>query len=201
MCKYYLYCRVSTDDKGQEFRRQMLIAENSGLQFEEVFQEHISGGVRGDKRKEFNRMLEMLDEDSCVVVSESSRFGRNYLDCLDMIDIITQDKGASIKFLSNGLELKGKGKPSPYEWLVMSQFFIMDEFQKRQIGYNTRMALQAKKNAGVVLGHPKSEIDPAKVQQIKTLFGTCSVAEIQRRVGLGRRVVDRVIREECINGL
>ena len=69
MCKYYLYCRVSTDDKGQEFRRQMLIAENSGLKFEEVFQEHISGGVRGDKRKEFNRMLEMLDEDSCVVVS------------------------------------------------------------------------------------------------------------------------------------
>ena len=45
-----------------------------------------------------------------------------------------------------------------------------------------------------------NEIDPAKVQQIKNLFGTCSVAEIQRRVGLGRRVVDRVIREECRNG-
>ena len=144
-----------------------------------------------------SELLEMLDEDSCVVVSESSRFGRNYLDCLDMIDIITQDKGASIKFLSNGLELKGKGKPSPYEWLVMSQFFIMDEFQKRQIGYNTRMALQAKKNAGVVLGHPKSEVDPEIVQTIKDLYNKVSVSEIQRRVGISRRIVDRVIREEC----
>ena len=113
-----------------------------------------------------------------------------------MIDIITQEKGASIKFLSNGLELKGKGKPSPYEWLVMSQFFIMDEFQKRQIGYNTRMALQAKKNAGVVLGHPKSQIDPAKIEQIRELYGKVSVSEIQRRVGLGRRIVDRIIRDE-----
>jgi DNA invertase Pin-like site-specific DNA recombinase len=86
---------------------------------------------------------------------------------------------------------------NPYTWMTISQFFIQDEFLKRQIGYNTKVALQAKKNAGVVLGHPKSEVDPEIVQTIKDLFGKVSVSEIQRKVGISRRIVDRVIREEC----
>jgi DNA invertase Pin-like site-specific DNA recombinase len=86
---------------------------------------------------------------------------------------------------------------NPYTWMTISQFFIQDEFLKRQIGYNTKVALQAKKNAGVVLGHPKSEVDTEIVQTIKDLYNKVSVSEIQRRVGISRRIVDRVIREEC----
>lgn len=195
MCKNYLYCRVSTDNKGQEFRRQMLIAENSGLKFEEVFQEHVSGGVRGDQRKEFNKMLELLDADSCVVVSESSRFGRNYIDCLDMIDIITQNKGANIKFLSNGLELKGGEKMSPYEWLVLSQFFIMDEFQKRQIGYNTKMALKAKKIAGVRLGREPQYDTDFRNQVIAHYRSGNSMAKTGEHFGIAPSTVMRFVKE------
>lgn len=195
MCKNYLYCRISTDNKGQEFRRQMLIAENSGLEFEQVFQEQISGGVRGDQREEFNKMLKLLDKDSCVVVSESSRFGRNYIDCLEMIDIITIEKGANIKFLSNGLELKGGEKPSPYEWLVLSQFFIMDEFQKRQIGYNTKMALQAKKKAGIKLGAPRNYSDSFRSSVVEFYKDGHTMAETGEKFGISSATVYRFVKE------
>ena len=202
MCKYVAYIRVSTSEKSakQTYERQKYLIENCGIEFDAIYEEHISGGVRGTQREQFNKMLQTLDEKDVVCFTETSRFGRNYIECFEMLDLITQQKGASVKFLSNGIELEGGEKMNPYTWMTISQFFIQDEFLKRQIGYNTKVALQAKKNAGVVLGHPKSDIDPAKVQQIKTLYGTCSVAEIQRRVGLGRRVVDRIIRQECRNG-
>ena len=43
---------------------------------------------------------------------------------------------------------------NPYQWMMISYFFIQDEFLKRQIGYNTSNTLQAKKAQGVVLGRP-----------------------------------------------
>ena len=193
MCKYYLYCRVSTDNHGQEFERQKMIANNSGLNFEAIFEEKISGGVKGNQRQEFAKMLELLNEDTTVVVSETSRFGRNYIDCLDMIDIITQEKKAGIKFLSNGLELKGGEKMSPYEWLIISQFFIMDEFQKRQIGYNTKVALAKKKENGVRLGKPCtiSEETKAEIRALKQ-SKSMTYQQIADKYGVHKNTVARI---------
>lgn len=158
MCKIYGYSRVSTTERSakQDYERQKYLFEKSGIEFDGMFEEHISGGVKGNQREQFNKMLEILQPDDIVCFSETSRFGRNYIDCFEMIDLITQTKKATVKFLSNNIELKGGEKMNPYTWLTVSNFFIMDEFLKRQIGYNTSNALQAKKEAGVVLGHPKS---------------------------------------------
>ena len=150
MCKYYGYCRVSTSEKSakQDYERQKYIFQHSGIEFDEIFEEHISGGVKGNQREQFNKMLEKLQPTDIVCFTETSRFGRNYIDCFDMLDIITKEYKATVRFLSNGIELKGGESLNPYEWLTISNFFIMDEFLKRQIGYNTSNALQAKKARG-----------------------------------------------------
>jgi len=157
MCKVYAYCRVSTSDKSakQDYERQKYLLEHSGIEFDRIFEEHISGGVRGNQRVEFNKMLEMLDEKDLVCFTETSRFGRNYIDCFQMLDLITQEKKAGVKFLSNGITLEGGAKMNPYQWMTISQFFIQDEFLKRQIGYNTSNALQRKKENGIKLGRKK----------------------------------------------
>lgn len=154
MCKYIGYIRVSTSEKSakQDYERQRYLFEKSGLPIEKIYEEHISGGVKGNQREQFNAMLETLDSDTMVVLTESSRFGRNYIDCFEMLDLITQGRKAGVIFLSNGIELKGGEKMNPYTWLTISNFFIMDEFLKRQIGYNTKNALKAKKENGVRLG-------------------------------------------------
>lgn len=199
MCKYVAYIRVSTSEKSakQTYERQKYLIENCGIEFDAIYEEHISGGVKGTQREQFNKMLQTLDEKDVVCFTETSRFGRNYIECFEMLDLITQKKGASVKFLSNGIELEGGEKMNPYTWMTISQFFIQDEFLKRQIGYNTKVALQAKKKSGVVLGAPKNEVPADKVATVKKLHNTTSISEIQRVTGLGRRVVERIIREEC----
>lgn len=169
MCKIYGYARVSTSERlaKQDYERQKYLFEKSGIMFDKMFEEHISGGVKGNQREQFNKMLDILEPDDIVCFSETSRFGRNYIDCFEMIDLITQTKKATVKFLSNNIELKGGEKMNPYTWLTVSNFFIMDEFLKRQIGYNTSNALKARKAAGVALGRKKSDNYDEQVAEIE----------------------------------
>ncbi len=132
MCKIFGYMRVSTTERAakQDYERQRYLLDNSGIQFDEIFEEHISGGIKGNQREQFNKMLELLQPTDIVCFTETSRFGRNYIDCFDMLDIITQEKQATVRFLSNGIELKGGERLNPYEWLTISNFFIMDGIVK-----------------------------------------------------------------------
>lgn len=159
MCKIVAYMRVSTSERSakQDYERQRYLLEHSGIEFDEIYEEHISGGIKGNQREQFNKMLETLDEKDVVCFTETSRFGRNYIDCFEMLDLITQKKKASVKFLSNGIELEGGEKMNPYTWMTVSQFFIQDEFLKRQIGYNTSNALKRLAEQGVKLGRPKTD--------------------------------------------
>lgn len=197
MCKVYAYVRVSTSEKSakQDYERQRYLLEHSGLDFDEVFEEHVSGGVRGDQRQEFNRMIERLNEKDIVCFTETSRFGRNYIDCFDMLDIITQKKKATVRFLSNGIVLEGGEKMNPYTWMTVSQFFIQDEFLKRQIGYNTSNALQRKKEQGVQLGTPPKydDSDVEKVKELQRQGYTCR--QIGEMLGMSKATASRLGRK------
>lgn len=198
MCKIYGYMRVSTSERAakQDYERQRYLLEHSGLDFDEVFEEHVSGGVRGDQRQEFNRMIESLNEKDIVCFTETSRFGRNYIDCFDMVDIITQKKKATVKFLSNGIVLEGGEKMNPYTWMTVSQFFIQDEFLKRQIGYNTSNALQRKKEQGVKLGTPPKyhTEEIKKIKELQSQGYTCR--QIGEVLGMSKATVSRLARKE-----
>lgn len=195
MCKVYAYCRVSTTDRSakQDYERQRYLLEHSGIKIDEIFEEHISGGVKGNQREQFNRMLEKLQEKDLVCFTETSRFGRNYIDCFEMLDLITQKVGASVKFLSNGIELLGGAKMNPYQWMTISQFFIQDEFLKRQIGYNTANALRRKKEQGVILGRPTT-IDEKTLALIHSLREQgCSYDKISEETGVSKGSISRIL--------
>lgn len=195
MCKVYAYCRVSTTDRSakQDYERQRYLLEHSGIEFDEIFEEHISGGIKGNQREQFNKMLEKLQEKDLVCFTETSRFGRNYIDCFEMLDLITQKVGASVKFLSNGIELLGGAKMNPYQWMTISQFFIQDEFLKRQIGYNTANALRRKKEQGVILGRPTT-IDEKTLTLIHTMREQgCSYDKISEETGVSKGSISRIL--------
>lgn len=197
MCKYYGYIRVSTSEKAakQTYERQQYLLGNSGIEFDEIFEEHISGGVKGNQRDMFNKMLSKLQPTDVVCFTETSRFGRNYIDCFEMLDIITQQYGATVKFLSNGIELKGGEKMNPYTWLTVSNFFLMDEFQKRQIGYNTKNALAKKKADGVKLGRPETSTDEQKAE-IKCLREQgMTLMRISEITGIPKTNIIRILKE------
>lgn len=196
MCKTVCYMRVSTSDKSakQNYERQKYLLEKSGIQFDAIYEEHISGGIKGNQREQFNKMLETLNEKDMVCFTETSRFGRNYIDCFDMLDLITQKKKASVMFISNGITLEGGEKMNPYTWMTVSQFFIQDEFLKRQIGYNTSNALQRKKEQGCVLGHPKT-ITSEQEEMISELYKQGNSMDfIANEIGVSKTTVFRTLK-------
>lgn len=200
MCKTYAYMRCSTSEKSakQDYERQQYLLSHSGIEFDEIFEEHISGGVKGNQRQEFNRMLELLRPTDIVCFTETSRFGRNYIDCFEMLDLITQEKNASVRFLSNGIELKGGEKMNPYEWITVSNFFIMDEFLKRQIGYNTKNALAKKKENGVVLGRPKLIDDTVRNTILSLSANGVKGKDIAEKLGISAPTVSRILKESKV---
>lgn len=202
MCKIFGYMRVSTTERAakQDYERQRYLFDNSGIQFDEIFEEHISGGIKGNQREEFNKMLELLQPTDIVCFTETSRFGRNYIDCFDMLDIITQEKQATVRFLSNGIELKGGERLNPYEWLTISNFFIMDEFLKRQIGYNTKNALAKKKADGKILGRPRTIDNATRNMVISMHKDGIRGCEIARELGISTGSVSNCLKEYKANG-
>lgn len=200
MCKIYGYCRVSTSEKSakQDYERQQYLLSHSGIEFDEIFEEHISGGVKGNQRQEFNRMLELLRPTDIVCFTETSRFGRNYIDCFEMLDLITKEKQASVRFLSNGIELNGGDMSNPYTWLTLSNFFIMDEFLKRQIGYNTKNALAKKKENGVVLGRPRQVDDTVRNTILSLSANGIKGKEIAEKLNISAPTVSRVLKESKV---
>lgn len=190
--------RVSTTEKSakQDYERQKYILEHSGFDFDEIYEEHISGGVKGNQRQEFNKMLETLGEKDLVCFTETSRFGRNYIDCFEMLDLITQEKKASVMFLSNGITLEGGAKMNPYQWMTISQFFIQDEFLKRQIGYNTANALKRKKEQGVKLGRKEKFGDDIRAKVRKLHKKGLSYREIEKELNVSKATVFRILKGE-----
>lgn len=197
MCKMIAYCRVSTTEKSakQDYERQMYLLENSGYKFDKIFEEHISGGVKGNQREQFNKMLECLEPADIVCLTETSRFGRNYIDCFEMLDLITQEKKATVKFLSNGITLEGGEKMNPYTWMTISQFFIQDEFLKRQIGYNTSNALQRKKQQGVRLGRPSTYSDEVNDTVIRMKQEGYSGKDITAATGMSAGQISKIYKK------
>lgn len=206
MSKSYAYVRVSTSRKSkklnsrhelvekQDYERQRYILANSGIEFDRVFEEHISGGIKGNQRQMFNEMLAVLEEGDLVCFTETSRFGRNYKDNFEILDILTIEKKCRVKFLSNNLCLEGGEKLNPYTWLTLSNFFIMDEFQKRLIGYNTSNKLQALKKQGVKLGAPVRIGDDIR-EEIKKLFSEgMSQNKISKQLNISRTTVSNVLK-------
>lgn len=98
-------------------------------------------------------------------------------------------------FLSNGIELKGGEKLNPYEWLTISNFFIMDEFLKRQIGYNTKNALAKKKADGVILGRPKTIKEDIIDKVIQMHNDGKQGKDIAVELGVSAASVTRILKE------
>lgn len=202
----YGYMRVSTQKrKGekekkrqQDYERQIYLFNHCGLKIDKIFEERISGGVRGDERDTFKELLALLKPNDLVVFTESSRFGRDYKDCLDIVDILTLEHNVSIKFISNGMTLKGGEELNPYEWMALSQFFLADEFQKRIISFNTSNKLQALKEQGVVLGAPTTIPQEVRDRVVEMYKQGMSQNKISQALNISRTVISKEIKKAII---
>lgn len=197
----YFYMRVSTNGmktKGlaQTFDRQEEIFRTHGflLNDSNTFAEHVSGKTNGNDRAEFSRMLGILKDGDTVHITETSRFARNYIAAMEMIDEMIFEKRVNVHIVSCSMMLEAGEKLDPYRWYTISQLLLTDELQRRIIGMNTKNGLAAKKEAGKKLGRPNAiDADIVSMMQDDRENGM-KISDIAQKHGVSSALVSKKLR-------
>lgn len=203
----YFYFRVSTKSKRgsaeeekefkQTFDRQKHIFQTAGYELTKYnqFFDRESGSTRADTRDGFNAMVEHLQEGDWVFFTETSRFARNYIDGMEVLDLLTQQKKVNVKFVSGNFVLEAGVRYNPQIWFTLSQLLLADEYQRRLIGDATSKALQAKIAKGQKLGRQRI-VTKEQVETVKAGMFKLTQRELAELSGLSLGMVNKIVRGE-----
>lgn len=189
------YIRVSCADK-QEFYRQEFALQDHNI--DRLFEEKISGTKKASTRPEFEKMVAELSAGDAVYFESMSRMARSMQDLIDTTNMLVKKKKVKVVFLKENLTIGGENNNDAMATLIFNIMGSFAQFERDLIADRTKQGLKARRELlgdSFKIGREKQHIEPATIEQIKALYGTMPVSEIQKRVGLTRRVLDRVIRD------
>ena len=188
----YGYMRVSTSDK-QEFTRQEFVLKDYHLDM--IFEERISGTKKACGRKEFEKLLELLQRGDEVYFESMSRMARSMQDLIDTTNFIVKTKKAKVIFIKENLSIGGENGTDAMSALVFNIMGSFAQFERDLIADRTKQALAAKKEQGVELGRPKTISDEVR-QKVISLKGEMCYRDIADELGISIATVSRIIKGE-----
>ena len=192
----YGYCRVSTKDK-QEFSRQEFVLKEYGI--DKMFEEKISGTKKASEREQFELMLKELKEGDTVYFESMSRMARSMQDLIFTTNLLANKMKVTVVFVKENITVGGTGMDALTS-LVFNIMGAFAQFERDLISDRTKQGLQAKKEQGVILGKPKTEIADETVATVLDLHHRGhSINAIVNQTGLGRKIVVRILKENGIN--
>ena len=199
-----LYVRVSSTNGTQDYQRQIndltAYVNQNNYEIVKIFAEKISGVKKNTERPALMDMIEFVKQSAIdkVLCLECSRIGRSLLDCLAIIQTLTEHK-VSLLIVNNQLEtLDEKGNINPITQLVLNVMFSFANMEKQlildrvQSGYKNHLA-----NGGSVgrkIGYRK-DVDSMKTQyaeDIKLLRKGYSLRNIQKITGTSVNTLRKV---------
>ena len=191
------YMRVSTVDKQEFYRQEFTLKEHN---IEKLYEEKISGTKKASTRPEFEKMVAELSAGDEVYFESMSRMARSMQDLIDTTNMLVKKKKVKVVFLKENLTIGGDNNNDAMATLIFNIMGSFAQFERDLIADRTKQGLKARRELlgdAFIIGREKQFVEPSVIETIKSLYGKVSVSEIQRRVGISRRIVDRVIREEC----
>jgi DNA invertase Pin-like site-specific DNA recombinase len=174
------YLRVSTADQDLEKNKAdiLQLANHHDLGRVHFVEEKISGKVSWRERK-IAEVLESLNPNDAIVVSELSRLGRSMLECMEILSVATQKR-------INVYAVKGTWRldQSIQSKIIAMAFSMAAEIERDLISQRTKEALRFKRAQGMKLGRPmgpgKSKLDPFR-PEIESLLANGSTQKFVAR--------------------
>ena len=193
------YLRVSTLDQDLEKNKSDILhlANEKNLGKVEFIQEKVSGKVSWRQRK-IATILEELNKDDVILLSEFSRLGRSMLECMEIISIAIQ-KGINIYTVKGNWQLD-----NTIQSKVMAMVFSMaSEIERDLISKRTKESLQSKKLSGIKLGRPKgpgkSKLDVYNIEIEALLNNGATQKFIAKRYGVTEATFCNWMKKNNIN--
>lgn len=191
------YIRISTDK--QEYIRQQLPLREYGVEEDNIYQETISGTKKATARPEFEKMVEKLQEGDVCVFESMSRMARSMQDLIYTTNFLVKEKKVKVVFIKENLTIGGDGTESAMSQLVFNIMGAFAQFERDLLSDRTKQGLQARKELlgdDFKIGHPKTEIDSYTIAKVLDLYKKgYSKNAIHEKMKLGRKLVERIIRE------
>lgn len=127
-----IWSRVSSQsqDNNRQVSNLKQVAIEKGWNVKRVFEEKVSGTVKSTERKEFNKILEYLEQKKIklVLISEISRIGRKVVDVLNVIDKF-HEKGIAIYVQQFNMVSFENGKVNGMVMLLLQMLSIGAEME------------------------------------------------------------------------
>lgn len=196
----YGYVRISTDKQTVENQRFEIqnYCDRNGLTIDKWIEETVSGTVDAEKRK-LGKLLKKAGENDMILACELSRFGRNLLQVMAMLNLC-MNKGVEVRTIKDNYTL---GKDIQSKVLAFA-FTLSAEIERQLISQRTMRSLERLKAEGKKLGRPKGSPNTShkldgQDKKIRALLDKgLSFSEIARMFQVDTRTVKRaVLRFEC----
>lgn len=143
--RHIAYIRVSTKD--QSFQRQLAVFEDRGVRIDKIFAEKISG--KSTRRPKLQEMLESLEPNDTVYVTELARLARSMIDLHEIAKCII-DRGAKLQSLKESIDLT-----SPTGVFTFNVLSAVAEFERAIIKERQAEGIAAAIANGVQFGTEK----------------------------------------------
>jgi len=160
----FSYIRVSSDTQTIQHQQDEInrYCSLNNLTIDNTIEIEISS--RKDMRaRKIDFLLESLNKDDILIVTELSRLGRNTGEVINLIDMILK-KGVEIRILKQNLFIKDK---DPMQKMMITMLSMFSEFERDIISQRTKEALKGLKDKGIKLGKPQGTIQKSKFDNDK----------------------------------
>ena len=153
------YLRVSTLDQDLEKNKADILHFANQRDLGKVhFVEEVASGKKPWRERLIAKVLEQLQADDAIIVSELSRLGRSMLECMEILALATR-KGIRVYSVKGSWQLDHTIQSK----IIALAFSMAAEIERDLISQRTREALRFKKEQGLKLGRPrgpgKSKLD------------------------------------------
>lgn len=185
------YARVSSVDQNLDRQLERLRSEN----VEKLFMDKASG--KDTERPEFQAMMNYLRDGDVLLVCSMDRLARNLFDLLDVTKQL-QNKGVTIRFLKENIELSPTGETSAISKLLLAMMGAVAEFERSMIRERQREGIALAKARGAYLG--RKPLDPNTVAEAKRQVALgISKSKVARDLKISRTSLYRYLgnNEEC----
>jgi DNA invertase Pin-like site-specific DNA recombinase len=182
------YARVSTFE--QNLDRQLDSLTSFGLDIRNIYQEKLSGTTKN--RPALIKMIEELQPNDIVIVSDITRISRSTKDLLEIVGQI-KVKGASIRSLKD--TWLDTSINNPYNEFLLTVMAGLSQLERDLISQRTREGLLSAKVRGRNGGRPSKRNSKSKLVQT-LVANNYKIKDIVKETGLSRTTVYRILYED-----
>jgi len=191
----YGYARCSTNESKQDITRQVKELINLGADDNTIYLEYASG--TDTKRKELNKLLEIVKEKDTIVCSEVSRITRSTKQLCDLIDLIKDKKLKLV--IKDSLTIDcTNGELDPMTKAFLQITGVFSELERNMISQRVKSGMQNAVAKGKVVGRPKTseESVPKEFYKYYSQYNKkkINVTEFARLSGLSRTSIYKYLK-------